>query len=256
MRAGSALVYTVCLGGSGNDEITGIAVDGAGNAYITGNTTSLDFPTRNPIQATNHGGGQRHQRIRKQDQCFRHGAGLLHLLGRQWGDSAWGRRTGGSGRYRSGIAIDSAGNAYVGGLTYSTDFPTSNALQTVNQGVSSFVSKIDAAGTAFIYSTYMGGGVQGIAADSAGNAYIAGGDGPAAVFPTTNILQLTSQGSDVFVAKINATGSALFYVALFGGSGGDTAQGIGIDGAGNSYVTGFTRSTDFPTVGAVQDQQS
>ncbi|MDP8990172.1 MAG: SBBP repeat-containing protein, partial [Acidobacteriota bacterium] len=206
------------------------------------------------IQPSNHGGGNVTNAFVTKINAS--GTALVYstYLGGSGGIQAGADGPVAVGDTAVGIAIDSAGNAYVGGDTPSTDFPTSNALQTANQGASSFVSKINASGTAFIYSTYMGGGVQGIAADNAGNAYVAGGDGPAAVFPTANTLQLTSQGNDVFVAKINPTGLALIYVAFFGGSGGDTVQGIGIDGAGNSYVAGFTRSTDFPTVGAARQQ--
>jgi Beta-propeller repeat len=163
------------------------------------------------------------------------------------------------------IAVDSAGNAYVAGFTYSADFPTVNAISSYGGGTwdEVFVTKINASGTALVYSTYLGGIYQdyagGIAVDSAGNAYVTGAATPAdattpADFPTVNAIQSSFGGgdSDAFVAKINASGTALVYSTYLGGSGHDQGYGIAVDSAGNAYVAGQTYSADFPTVNAIQ----
>jgi len=160
----------------------------------------------------------------------------------------------------NGIAVDSAGSAYVTGDTDSTDFPTTpGAFQTTNGGFEgAFVTKLNAAGSALSYSTYLGGssvdGGRGIAVDSAGSAYVTGLTG-STDFPTApGAFQTTYDGNeDVFVAKLNATGSALSYSTYLGGSGNDGGSEIAVDSAGNAYVTGLTDSTDFPTAaGAFQ----
>jgi hypothetical protein len=241
--AGSALVYSTYLGGSGGDGGSGIAVDSAGNAYVTGTTASTDFPLMNPLQGAFGGGGQ-HAFVAKLNAT---GTALVYST-----------YLGGSGNdYGYGIAVDSSGNAYVTGGTYSTDFPTKNPLQGANAGgFDTFVSKINAAGSALVYSTYLGGsgydGSTGIAVDSAGNAYVVGWTG-STNFPTKNPLQPANAGGyDAFVSKINAAGSALVYSTYLGGSGNDGGTGIAVDSAGNAYLTGFTYSTDFPTKNPLQ----
>ena len=150
--------------------------------------------------------------------------------------------------------MDSSGNAYVTGETYSTNFPTANALQAGFGGGSydAFVAKLNAAGSALLYSTYLGGGGndvgQGIAVDSSGNAYVTG-QTSSTNFPTTSGAYQTAApgGGDAFVSKVNATGSVLVYSTYLGGSSSDGALGISMDSSGNAYVTGFTYSVDFPT---------
>ena len=169
-------------------------------------------------------------------------------LGGSGGDQAWG------------VAVDSAGQAFLAGFTTSTNFPTSNALQAANAGFQdAFVAKLNAAGTAFVYSTYLGGSgndqARAIAVDSAGSAYVTGFTG-STNFPTANALQ-ASQGAgnnqDVFVSKLNATGSALAYSTYLGGDGAlEFGEGIAVDSAGNAYVAGVTNSTNFPTANAIQ----
>ena len=153
----------------------------------------------------------------------------------------------------NGIAVDSVGNAYVTGSTFSTDFPTSNALQPSRNGfsVTAFVAAIDPTGTTLLYSTYLGGSGGdsglGIAVDSAGDAYVTGLTG-STNFPTSNPLQPGKTGLyDAFVAKIDPTGATLLYSTYLGGSNQDGGVGIAVDNASNAYVTGRTRSTDFPT---------
>ena len=239
------LIYSTYLGGGGNDQGSGIAVDSAGNAYVTGSTGSSNFPTKNPLQSAN--GGSTTAFVTKINAA---GSALVYstYLGGSGGDSG------------SGIAVDIGGNAYVTGYTDSTDFPTKNPLQSSNGGSDdAFVAEINAAGSALVYSTYLGGsgsdGGSGIAVDSAGNAYVTGSTS-STDFPTKNPFQPTLHGGnpsyDAFVAKINSSGSGLVYSTYLGGSDTDTGSGIAVDGAGNAYVTGLTYSTDFPTVNPLQ----
>jgi len=237
--SGSVLVYSTYLGGSADQGGAGIAVDGAGNAYVTGQTTSTDFPTANPLQMSNRGGGD----------------AFVTKINATGSALVYSTYLGGSGINDggSGIAVDGAGNAYVTGGTSSGDFPTAHPLQAnYGGGISdAFVTKINAAGSALVYSTYLGGsdldGGYGIAVDGAGNAYIAGNT-DSINFPTANPLQANKGGfQDAFVTKINGAGSAFVYSTYLGGSGGDGATAIAVDGAGNGYVTGGTFSPNFPT---------
>ena len=241
---GSALVYSTYLGGNGDDSGNGIAVDSLGNAYIIGFTDSANFPTMNALQPV-YGGG---------DDAF------VSKINPTGSALVYSTFLGGSGTDNGhGIALDSADNAYVTGLTASTNFPTMNPLQPSNAGSSNaFVSKINPAGSALVYSTYLGGSGGdyglGVAVDGADSAYITGV--ATANFPTTpGALQTTFGGiTDAFVSKINSAGSALVYSTYLGGSGYDDnyGGGIAVDSGGNAYVTGDTRSFDFPTVNPLQ----
>jgi hypothetical protein len=236
--SGSALVYSTYLGGSGDDWGQGIAVDTSGNAYVTGITTSTDFPTMNPLQAANGGGYDAF--VSKINPA---GSALVYST-----------YLGGSG-YDSGqgIAVDTSGNAYVTGITVSTNFPvTPGAFQTACGGNCAFVTKFNPSGSALVYSTYLGGSVgYGIAVDTSGNAYVTG-YAFSTNFPVTpGAFQTTCCGA--FVTKLNPTGTALVYSTYLGGSELDEGYGIAVDSTGNAYVTGNTRSTNFPvTPGAFQ----
>jgi uncharacterized protein (TIGR03437 family) len=247
--AGSALVYSTYLGGNWYDDVYGIAVDAAGNAYVTGHTGSTNFPTRNPLQAANRG----------LDDVF---VAKLNATGSALVYSTYLGGSADDGGH--GIAVDAAGNAYVAGSTLSTNFPTAGALQAAAAGGTcswsvcsdAFVAKLNAAGSALVYSTYLGGKGdeygQGIALDAAGNAYVTGYTS-SPNFPTVSPVQATNAGNgDVFVAKLNAAGSALVYSTYLGGSDTDCGNGIAVDAAGSAYVTGSTLSTNFPTAGALQ----
>ena len=245
--AGSGLLYSTYLGGTGTDEANGIAVDGAGNAYVTGRTNSANFPTTPGAYQTAIAGSN-DAFITKMNAA---GSGLLYstYLGVTGDNQA------------SSIAVDDTGNSYVTGYTTSANFPTSpGAFQTTLAGFQdAFVTKLNAAGSGLVYSTYLGGSgnsdrANEIALDTAGNAYIAGYT-DSANFPTTpGAFQTTLAGSyDAFIVKMNAAGSGLVYSTYLGGSGSDFCTGIAVDGAGNSYVTGSTYSTTFPvTPGAYQ----
>jgi hypothetical protein len=247
------LSYSTYLGGSGyyggpisdGDSGAGIAVDGAGNAYLTGDTYSTDFPTANAFQPSKGGGlGSLNAFVTK---VSADGSSLVYssYLGGSGGD------------YGYGIAVDGAGNAYLTGDTFSSDFPTVNAFQpNLNGPYNAFVTKVSADGSSLIYSSYLGGSGgdygDGIAVDGAGNAYLTG-QTYSSDFPTANAFQPNPNGpSNAFVTKVSVDGSSLVYSSYLGGSGGDAASGIAVDGAGNAYLTGDTYSTDFPTANAFQ----
>ena len=251
--AGSALVYSTYLGGSNSEAGSSIAVDSSGNAYVTGGTASTDFPTVNPLQATN-----------KTTLTTGNGTAFVAKLNSTGSALVYSTYLGGSNSEAgNGIAVDSSGNAYVTGYTASTDFPTANPLQATYRGSGdAFVAKLNVAGSALVYSTYLGGsndnGGRGIAVDSSGNAYVTGYT-RSADFPTVNPLQATNKAaaarwgnSTAFVARLNSVGSALVYSTYLGGSGNDGGDGIAVDSSGNAYVTGFTASTDFPTANPLQ----
>ena len=246
--AGTAIVYSTFLGGSGNDQGLGIAADGAGNAYVTGETSSSTFPgvNGNSLQPLNSGGSDAFiTRINPAGTAIVYST----FLGGFFDDS---------GR---GIAVDSAGNAYVTGNTTSPSSfgVTSDSIQGVYGGGASpgdaFVTKLNPTGTALVYSTYLGGsGADGgfaIAVDGAGNAYVTG-ETDSTTFPGVhaNSIQPANGGGvgDAFVTKINPTGSAIVYSTFLGGGGFDGGLGIGVDGAGNLYVAGNTDSTTFTGV--------
>jgi hypothetical protein len=156
--------------------------------------------------------------------------------------------------------VDGSGNAYVTGWTNSTDYDvTPGAFQTTNGGEADvFVTKLNATGTALVYSTYIGGSDDdegyAIAVDGSGNAYVTGWTTSTNYDVTPGAFQTTNGGGrDVFVTKLNATGTALVYSTYIGGSGDDGGRGIAVDGSGNAYVTGGTSSTDYDvTPGAFQ----
>jgi cold shock CspA family protein len=246
-ETGDQLVYSTYIGGSEWDYGFGIAVDGDGNAYVTGYTYSTDYPVTAgaAFQPTNEGG---------QDV-------FVTKLNETGTALVYSTYIGGSS-YEVGyaIAVDGDGNAYVTGYTYSPDYPvTSGAFQTTMEGwMDVFVTKLNAAGTALLYSTYIGGSGgeegRGIAVDGDGNAYVTGyTDSPDYDF-TPGAFQTTLEGwQDVFVTKLNATGTALVYSTYIGGSSWEYGYGIAVDGSGNAYVTGYTNSSDYDvTPGAFQ----
>ncbi len=243
-----ALDYSTYLGGSNWEEGMGIAVDGSGEACVTG-WTEGSFPTTGGAFQTVFGNNE-DAYVSKLDAT---GSSLVYST-----------YLGGSGDdYGFSVAVDGSGSAYVTGNTDSSNYPTTGgAYQTVYAGVgisgSAFVSKLDATGSSLVYSTYLGGngGVQGsgIAVDGSGNAYVAGST--AGGLPTTSGAYQTAFGGgyfDAFVSKLNASGSALLYSTYLGGSNVDHSLGLALNGSGNAYVAGYTDSADFPTTsGAVQ----
>ncbi len=244
------LDYSTYLGGTNNDYGTGIAVDASGSAYVTGYTSSTDFPTfptPGAYQPANAGPGTYDAFVSKLKPD---GSALVYstYLG------------GGNADQGQGIAVDTAGSAYVTGYTSSGDFPTTTgARQTANAGYSdAFVSKLKPDGSALVYSTYLGGNGQdigyGIAVDTAGSAYVTGDTFSTDLPTTAGAYQTANSGSrDAFVSKLKPDGSGLVYSTYLGGTGTDYGNAIAIDSAGSTYVTGYAGSTDFPiTAGAYQ----
>jgi hypothetical protein len=241
--AGSALVYSTYLGGRDDDSSTRIAVDVAGNAYVTGTTASSDFPLVTPLPFPNNAlQGSNDAFVTKLNAT---GSALVYstYLGGTSTDQG------------SAISVDASGSAYVTGFTNSLTFPTTlGAFQITLKGTTdAFVTKFTPAGSSLAYSTFLGGSVTdqglGIAVDSSGSAHVTGLAG-SADFPvsTTPAQASNAGGGDAFVTKLSADGSTLVYSTFLGGTGNDQGQDIAVDSSGNAYVTGITSSTNFPTV--------
>lgn len=241
--AGNALVYSTYVGGSDFDICgSDIVVDPAGNNYLNGFTCSTDFPTRNPLQAAPAGG------------CD----SFLTKLNPAGNALVYSTYLGGSDFEASfGTAIDAAGNAYVTGPTFSSDFPTLHPLQAAYAGNGdAFVAKVNRNGTALVYSTYLGGTDfefgRGIVIDQLRNAYVVGGT-YSTDFPTANPFQAANAGDeDVYLIKLNSIGSHLIFSTYLGGSGWEEPSGIALGPDGDVYIQGTTASTDFPVVNALQ----
>jgi hypothetical protein len=257
--AGSALAYSTYLGGSGNEGFAGatidaptsdVDVDSAGNAYVTGETASSNFPVTagawdtsyNGPVAANSGGDAYVTKLNATGSALDYSTFL--------GAAARDRGT--------AIAVDSAGSAYVAGNTESSGFPfTAGAYDTTyNAVVDGFVTKLSANGSALAYSTFLGGAgndqPHAVDTDSSGNAYVTGTTASSNFPATTNSVDTSYNGSDAFVTKINAAGSGAPYSTFLGGAGLDIGTGIAF-GLGSAYVVGYTASTDFPTTAGAFD---
>lgn len=243
-----SLSYSTYLGGS--DESDAVAVDSAGNAYLTGITTSGKFfPTTTGAFQTNFKGGY-DAFVMKLNPNLSGSASLIYATFLGGSDYEEGQ----------GIAVDSAGDAYVTGYTKSTNFPTKNAYQAYQGGLDVFVTKLNPSGSQLLYSTFLGGSGDetgvGIALDATRQAYVSGYTGSTA-FPTTAGAYITS-GNGAFAAKLNPnlSGTAsLIYSTLLGGNDGyqDLPGSIAVDGSGDAIVTGTSFSGSFPTTaGAFQ----
>jgi len=267
-----ALLYITYLGGKGDDVGSAIAVDSAGNAYVTGYTSSTDFPTVKGSYQTTYGGQGAGRNLPAFGDAF---VAKLNPTGTALVYSTY---LGGSNDEKgAAIAVDSSGSAYVGGATLSNNFPTKNAYQATYKGSGGnpdlcsgcgplvnfgdgFIAKVTPDGTGLVFSTYLGGAlddaVTAIALDGAGNVY-AGGSTLSSDFPTLSAYQSKYGGAasdsaqpvikvgDGFVAKFDATGK-LVYSTYLGGSGDDAVMAIAADATGAAYVTGFTTSSNFP----------
>ena len=242
----SDLVYSTLLGGSGQTQGCVMAIDSSGCAYVAA-TTFGNFPTT-PGAFRSIG---RAIYIMKLNET---GSEIVYCtgLGNSFNDGA------------SSIATDSSGCVYVAGSTDSPDFPTtSGAFQTaLNGSRDAFVTKLNATGSALVYSTFLSGSNDdwafSIAIDSSGRAYVAGRT-YSSDFPTTpGAFQRTHGGYyDAFVTKLNSTGSALVYSTFLGGNNWDEPRSISVDSSGCAYVAGETLSLNFPTTpGAFQTTYS
>jgi uncharacterized protein (TIGR03437 family) len=236
--AAPALKYSTYLGGSGSEAIAKIVLDAAGNIYVAGSTDSVNFPvTPGVVQAKP--GGRMEVFVAKLDPS---GAVIYcTYLGGNGMDEA------------TDLAVDAKGNAYVTGLTRSTDFPTTPGVLRSTSTGGSFVAKLNPNGTMLLYSTYLdtvGAEAYGIAVDSVGRAYVTGTT-YSSDFPTTpGAFQRMAKSNDAFVAKLNTEGTGLVYATLVGGDLGDSASRIAVDDVGNAYLAGGTKSENFPTTSA------
>jgi len=232
VNGSGSVVYATYLGGSGGDTPGGIAVDGSGNVYITGETFSNDFPTLNAFQST----------LAVAPDAFitvLNATGTALLYSTYWG--------GNGGDAGASIAIDATSHAYITGWTSSTDFPTVAPFQSSIVGTqnNAFVIKLNATGTP-IYSTYLGGSGgsrgQAISADAYGNAYVAAGSGPG--FPLVNPIQGSTVDGSASVSQFNSTGSALVYSTYLG----ELTDPVGIqtDSDGQAYVAGYVTVNGTP----------
>jgi Beta-propeller repeat len=246
---GTALVYSTFLGAGSSEWGRAIAIDAAGNAFITGQTKSSSFPTT----------GGAFDRTFNVDNCPRCGIdqedAFVAKLNADGSRLVYSTFLGGT-QFDDGlaIAVDGSGNAYVAGETGSSNFPTTAGAfdRTPNGEFDAFVTKLNATGSALVYSTYLGGSLvdlpSDIDVDSANTAFIAGGT-RSPDFPTTaGAFDTSANGAfDGFVTRLNASGSGLLYSTFLGGSDMESAGSIAIDAAGNAYLAGGTPSPDFPT---------
>jgi hypothetical protein len=252
---GAKLGYSTFLGGSADDYAYGVAVDSAGDAYVTGATNSANFPTLNAFQP-NYAGGL----CAVAPNTFPCYDAFVAKLNPAGSALIYATYLGGTGSdYGYAIALDGSSNAYVTGYTISTNFPTTaGAYQRVFGGsYDAFVAKLNGAGSALVYSTYLGGpGTEigyDIAVDSLGRALVTGYN-YGGQFPTVSPTQAQNAGFyDAFVSVLNASGSSLDFSTYLGGSLDEVGRGISLDPSGNAYVTGGTFSLDFPiTSGSYQ----
>ena len=266
------LIYFTYLGGSADDLASSIAVDGQGNAFVTGFTDSPDFPTNNAIPGYGQIGGS----FSKSFGSYPIDA-FVAELDPSGSNLLFSTYLGGSGMDGSdGIALDSSGNIYVTGYTYSTNFPVKSPVpyhlagttnlylnrlactNTVYYNANAFIAKITLApgSNSLAYSTYFGGNNfdvgEGIAIDNLNQVYVAGFTA-STNFPNLNAFQAHLNGAtnqdfayDAFVAKFDSTGTNLLYSTYLGGTNNDVAYAIAADNNGAAYVTGWTVSTNFP----------
>ena len=250
------LAYSTYFGGPASESASRVAVDASGNSYFTGGTTDAGFAVSSGA-AHNLG------------SAAPAGDAIIVKMSADGKTALYTTHLGGTqGDVGLGIALDSSGNVYIAGLTNSTDFPvTTGAYKTKNAGTefplrACFVTKLNNAGTALLYSTYLGGSnndslCTAIGVDATGNAYVTGTT-ISRDFPTVNALQPNYLASglmplDAFVTKISPDGSKLLYSTFLNGTATSGGTAIAVDAAGNAYVTGATTSRDFPvTTGAFQ----
>ena len=246
-----SLDYSTFLGGSSHEIGYSVAVDSAGNAYVTGFTQSPNFPTT--AGAFDRTGSATNDLDAFVTKLNSNGTALVYSTFLGGSNFEWGRS----------IAVDGAGNAYIAGQTKSSNFPTTGGAfdRTFNVDTcprcgidqyDAFVAKLNAAGSGLVYSTFLGGfdldDALAIAIDGSGNAYVGGETGSSNFPVTAGAFDTTRNGAfDAFVTKLNAAGSALVYSTYLGGLEVDFIEDTVVDGSGNAYLVGSTRSADFPT---------
>lgn len=251
---GSSLIFSTFLGGSGDDHSWCIKFDNTGSLYVVGYTTSYDFPTTPGVFKTSHNMGLTTNFDVFVSKVNASGSSLIYstYIG------------GTSDDFTKSFDLDNQNNIYIAGFTLSSDFDvTSGAYQTnfsSSGGEEAFVTKLNSSGSSLIYSTLIGGtgidAANSIKVDSTKNAYIVGVTSSTDFDITSGVLQSVngSGPSDIFVTKLNSTGSSLIYSTFIGGSLDDIGNAITIDSIGNSYITGFTNSINYPiSSGAFQN---
>jgi hypothetical protein len=262
------LVYSTYLGGDQQDYAVSIAVDAAGEAYVTGLTWSEDFPlTPGAFESVNHATATNGVSTAFVSKLNASGTALVYST--YLGGNAIANTNFNQGDYGHSIAVDASGDAYVTGWTYSSDFPvTSGAYQTTNKAAANseatgFVTKLSPSGTTLVYSTYLGGSTLdeplSLAIDSSGDVYTSGFTFSSDYPTTTGAFQTVNNSAEygnwnAFVTKLNPTGTKLVYSTFLGGSGedGSTVNGlyalsaVAVDKSGNAYIEGFAQSTDYP----------
>lgn len=243
------IVYSTYLGGNSTDIAYGIAVDRAGNIYLTGQTFSPNFPVKAPFDTMLDGANDAF--VMKLDPTGTRVLFSTFIGGRSSNDRGLG------------IAVDNGENVYFVGETSSLNFPTVNAAQSIARGNGdAFAVKLNTSGNVLLYSTYLGGGLSdvayAVALDRFDNAYVTGRT-DSTNFPTKNPIQATLRGQrDAFVLRLDPDGVlvASTYLggtqAASGGHDDEAGYGIAVDRLQNVYVTGFTASPNFPNVNAVQ----
>jgi hypothetical protein len=248
---GKTVLFTTYLGGSGEDEIRGIAVDSAGNAVVVGYTESAAFPVTAGAYQTPRAPAGRWAFITKIGAS---GANLLFsaILGKDFSSTA------------NAIALDGSGNVFVAGTTSSPTFPTTpgafqRSLGGTNGSNDAFVAKFDPTGSSLLYSTLFGGysadSAKAIAVDSLGNAIVAGEIPDLGGLTTPYVLFGTGGRTDGFVIKVNPSGTGIVFTTYLGGSGSDTVNGLALDAANNIFITGTSEGNGFPvTANAVRSQ--
>jgi len=239
------MVFSTYFGAGSLDGAQAIALDAAGNVYLTGITSSTDLGTTGGAFQSGYQGGTYDAFVARINPDT-HTVFYQTYLGGSGED--WGYA----------IAVDAQGNAHVAGKTKSADFPLKNPVKTkVGSDFDAYVAKLNPSGSALVYSTLLGGdqetAAQGIGLDSKGNAFVAGYSYSSILPTTTGVIGKTLKGTmNAFVGKLPSSGKPFTYLTYLGGSIGDAAYGLAVDAAGNAYVTGGTVSLDFPTTPGVK----
>jgi hypothetical protein len=245
------IIYSTYIGGNATEQLADIVVDDAGNVYATGTTTSHDFPTVNPYD------GNRtvmpEDRIDADAFIFKLSATGNELLYSTYFGVKFDEEP-------FSIDIDNSGNAYIVGMKWGAELPIKNAFDQTKILEEGYLLKLNSSGNGMVYCTYIGGSesdyAHSVAVDAFGNAYVAGITDSNDI-PGLNGYDESHNGQmDSFVVKVNATGTGVIYSTYVGGSGIDELASIAIDDSGCVYATGYTSSSDLPTVNAYDDSMS